>query len=237
MKSAIGTLYLIPTVLAEGTQHEVLPPMITRLIGELDYFAVENLRSARRFIRSVDKEKVIDELEFFLLDKRTNKSALDKLIEEMLMGRDVGILSEAGCPGVADPGALLANAAHEQGIKVVPVVGPSSILLALMASGMNGQSFTFHGYLPIPDKERIQAIKAVEREVTGKNQTQIFMETPYRNDKMLQDLVKYCQPNTLLCIACNITAEDEYIETMPIQDWKKMKVDLHKKPVIFVLGR
>lgn len=235
--SSIGKIYMIPTVLAEGSQEQTLPTEITKKVNELNIFAVENIRSARRFIRSVDKEKVIDEIDFQILDKNSKPEAIEEIIQKLYLGNDVGVLSEAGCPGIADPGAKLVEKAHENGIKVIPLVGPSSILLALMASGMNGQSFTFHGYLPIQDRERKQQIKDLERRSIQNDQTQIFMETPYRNGKLLEDLIKICSPKTKLCVACNITGADEYIETLTLGDWKNMKVDLHKKPTMFVLGK
>ncbi len=232
-----GKLYLIPTELAENSTEKVLPSSIFSLVDELDFFAVENIRSARRFIRRASEEKVIDSIQFEVFDKNSVKGLAENLLLEVLQGRSLGVLSEAGCPGIADPGAVLVEKAHEMGVKVVPMVGPSSILLALIASGMNGQNFAFSGYLPIQDGERASAIKKLDKEIYRSNQTQIFMETPYRNDKLLKDLTKFCNPKTKLCVACNITAEDEYIETMSIQDWKKMKVNLHKKPVMFVLGK
>ena len=235
--SSIGKVYMIPTVLAEGSQEQTLPTEIAKKVNELNIFAVENIRSARRFIRSVDKEKVIDEIDFQILDKNSKPEAIEEIIQKLYLGNDVGVLSEAGCPGIADPGAKLVEKAHENGIKVIPLVGPSSILLALMASGMNGQSFTFHGYLPIQDRERKQQIKDLERRSIQNDQTQIFMETPYRNGKLLEDLIKICSPKTKLCVACNITGADEYIETLTLGDWKNMKVDLHKKPTMFVLGK
>lgn len=235
--SNIGQLYMIPSVLAENTHHQTLPSEISSKIKELNHFAVENIRTARRFIRSLDQEKIIDDVHFELLDKNTKPNVIQKIIDNILYGNSVGVISEAGCPGIADPGAKLVEKAHENGIKVVPMVGPSSILLALMASGMNGQSFTFCGYLPIQDKERKQQIKELERNAIQKNQTQIFMETPYRNNQLLEDLIATCSPNTKLCIACNITAPDQYIETMTLKDWKTIQIDLHKKPTMFVLGK
>ena len=237
MNNNIGDIYMIPSVLAEGTQEQTLSLSILKKINELNFFAVENIRSARRFIRSVDKDKVIDNIDFQIVDKNTKPNEIDRIIEYIYLGKSIGVLSEAGCPGIADPGAKLIEKAHENGIKVVPLVGPSSILLALMASGMNGQSFAFHGYLPIQEKERKQKIKELERKIIQNNQTQIFMETPYRNNKMLEDIIKTCSEKTKLCVACNITSSEEYIETLMLGDWKKMKVDLHKKPTIFVLGK
>ena len=235
--SKVGKIYMIPTIVADGTQKQVLSPEIVKKISELKFFAVENLRSARRFIRMVNKNSVIDEMDFRLLDKKTKESDITKIIEKLYLGEDIGVLSEAGCPGIADPGAKLVEQGHQNGIKVVPLVGPSSVVLALMASGMNGQSFVFHGYLPINESERKKAIAKLEQRAIQDDQTQIFMETPYRNNQMLENLVATCSNKIKLCVASNITSSDEYIETLPIGDWKNMKVDLHKKPTIFVLGK
>jgi 16S rRNA (cytidine1402-2'-O)-methyltransferase len=230
-----GQLYLIPTVLAPGTNSQVLTPQIREVIMHTDHFFVENIRTARRFIGELQTGKPIDDIQFYELNKDTVVNDVRKHFALFKEGKSAGILSEAGCPGIADPGALAVKLAHEQGIKVVPLVGPSSILLALMASGFSGQSFVFHGYLPIDKTERAMAIRQMEKEALKKNQTQIFMETPFRNNQLLEDLLTHCQPATLLCIACNITAPDEFIRTLPAKDWKDHKPDLHKKPTIFLL--
>ena len=227
------TIFLIPTVLAPDTQDSVLSPQIIEVVTHLNTFFVEDLRTARRFISSLKLGKVIDDLTFFELNKYTPQE--QTLAQLKKLKGDAGIISEAGCPGIADPGAVAVGFAHQLGYKVRPLVGPSSILLALMASGFNGQSFTFHGYLPIEKDAKIKAIKNLEQTAKSKNQTQIFMETPYRNNALLQDALQNLNAETLLCVAANITAEDEMIKTMPVKEWKKQKPDLHKMPVIFLL--
>jgi 16S rRNA (cytidine1402-2'-O)-methyltransferase len=235
MSNIKGQLYLIPTILAPGTTSRVLTPQIREIIMQTDHFFVENIRTARRFIGELQTGKVIEDIQFYELNKDTVINDIRKHFTLFKEGKNAGILSEAGCPGIADPGALAVKLAHEQGIKVVPLVGPSSILLALMASGFSGQSFMFHGYLPIDKAERARGIRQMEKEALQKNQTQIFMETPFRNNQLLEDLLTNCQPSTLLCIACNITAPDEFIRTMTAKEWKDHKPDLHKKPTIFLL--
>ncbi|MES2733426.1 MAG: SAM-dependent methyltransferase [Bacteroidota bacterium] len=231
-----GKLYLIPTVLAPETASVVLSPQIKEVIGQTTYFFAENLRTARRCISDLQIGKSIQDLSFYLLDKDTPLAETRANLQIVLQGHDAGVLSEAGCPGVADPGAVAIALAHQLGITVVPLVGPSSILLALMSSGFSGQSFVFHGYLPIDKVERGKAIKSLEREARSKRQTQIFMETPFRNNQLLQDIVQQTQPDTQLCIACQLTASDEFIRTQSIKDWKKQLPDLHKKPTIFLFG-
>jgi 16S rRNA (cytidine1402-2'-O)-methyltransferase len=228
-------LYLIPTVLAPDTAESVLSPQIKEIINTTDYFFVENIRTARRFISELKVGKVIDELTFFEVDKDTSIEQVRKYFKQIPQNQAIGVISEAGCPGVADPGAVAVKVAHQLGMKVIPLVGPSSILLALMGSGFSGQSFVFHGYLPIDKIERAKKIKSLENE-SRKQQTQIFMETPFRNDSFLEDILTSCQPETLLCIACNITAPDELIQTKTINQWKIKKPDLHKKPTMFLIG-
>ncbi len=228
-------LYLIPTILAPDTTESVLSPQIKEIIRTTDYYFVENIRTARRFISELKVGKVIDELHFFEVDKDTNIEQIRKYFKQIPQNQSIGVISEAGCPGVADPGAVAVKVAHQLGIRVIPLVGPSSILLALMASGFSGQSFVFHGYLPIDKIERAKKVKVLESE-SRKQQTQIFMETPFRNDSFLEDLLNTCQPDTLLCIACNITAPDELIQTKTVNQWKAKKPDLHKKPTIFLIG-
>jgi 16S rRNA (cytidine1402-2'-O)-methyltransferase len=237
MSSRKGQLYLIPTVLAPGTTGQVLTPQIQEVILQTNHFFVENIRTARRFIGELQTGKAIDEIEFYELNKDTSINDIRKHFALFKEGKDAGIISEAGCPGIADPGAIAVKLAHDQSIRVVPLVGPSSILLALMASGFSGQSFVFHGYLPIDKLERARVIRQLEKDALQKNQTQIFMETPFRNNQLLDDLLTYCMPATLLCIACNITAPDEFIRTLSARDWKEHKPDLHKKPTIFLLFR
>ena len=234
MKPENLSLFLIPTVLAEDTSGTVLSPQIVDTVLNLDIFFVENIRTARRFISSLKLGKVIDELTFFELTKDT---PLTETRQQLLnLTKNAGIISEAGCPGVADPGAMAVKLAHEAGIKVVPLVGPSSILLALMASGMSGQSFTFHGYLPIDKVQRKKAIQQLERDAQMRNQTQIFMETPFRNNQLMEAVIETCQSDTSLCVASSITASDEFIKTLPVRQWRKEKPDLHKKPTIFLIG-
>jgi 16S rRNA (cytidine1402-2'-O)-methyltransferase len=230
------TLYLIPTVLAEGTSAQVLSPQIMEAVARAQVFFVENVRTARRFISSLRLGKVIDELTFFELTKDTPEADTYQQLRELPPGTVAGVISEAGCPGVADPGAVAVGLAHQLGYRVVPLVGPSSILLALMASGMNGQSFAFHGYLPIDKVLRRKAIQQLEREAAQWQQTQLFMETPFRNNQLLEAVLEACQPDTRLCLACNLTAPDELVRTLPIRTWRQQKPDLHKKPTIFILG-
>ena len=227
------TLFLIPTILAPDTQETVLSPQIKEVVSNLNVFFVEELRTARRFISSLKLNKVIDDITFFELNKDTPPQ--QTLAQLKNLTTDAGIISEAGCPGIADPGAVAVGFAHQLGHKVVPLVGPSSILMALMASGFNGQSFTFNGYLPINKVLKIKVLQALEQTAKKKNQTQIFMETPFRNNQMLDDVLQSLNPETLLCIASNVTAEDEFIKTLPVKEWRKSKPDLHKKPTIFLL--
>ncbi|WKN44550.1 SAM-dependent methyltransferase [Tunicatimonas pelagia] len=233
--SSKGIIYLIPTVIAADTQAQVLAPQIREIANRLTYFLVENVRTARRFLSSLSIQTPISELQFELLSKKTAATDLPGLMKPALSGQDIGIMSEAGCPGVADPGARAVAYAHQQNLRVVPLVGPSSILLALMASGFSGQSFTFQGYLPIDKTQRIQAIKRLEKQSQHHRQTQIFMETPYRNNQLLADVVKHCQPKTLICVAKNINGSDEYIKTQPVHTWQKNLPDLHKVPTVFLL--
>jgi 16S rRNA (cytidine1402-2'-O)-methyltransferase len=233
----LGKLYLIPTTLGEMNHEDVLPQTIKRSIDFIDYYIVENEKTARKFIKTVQPEKKQPELKLFLLNKHTDTTAHQDFIKPLLEGKNVGLMSEAGCPGVADPGAVIVKLAHEKGIQVVPLVGPSSILLAIMASGMNGQSFAFNGYLPIDKHEKKTALKNLEKLSFDKNQSQLFIETPYRNNKFVEDMLESLQPNTNLCIACDITLPTEYIKTMSINNWKKQKVDLHNRPTIFIIHK
>ncbi len=232
-----GKLYLIPTVLAPETHDFSLSQEVIRVIKDVNYFFVENLRTTRRFISSLKIDKVIDEIHFIQLDKDSEIEELYDHFQFLQSGTDMGVLSESGCPGIADPGSLAVGLAHEMGIKVIPLVGPSSLLLALMASGFNGQQFTFNGYLPIEKHERKRAIKALENEVLRTNFTQIFIETPYRNDKMLSELISVLNPGTRLCVAANLTAPDEFILTLPVLKWKKLRKTIGKVPAIFLIGQ
>lgn len=233
----LGKLYLIPTTLGEMNPEDVLPQTIKRTIDFVNHYIVENEKTARRFIKSIHPEKKQPELKISVLNKHTETHEFQEFIQPLLNGQNVGLMSEAGCPGVADPGAVIVKLAHEKGIQVVPLVGPSSILLALMASGMNGQSFAFNGYLPIDKGEKKTALKNFEKLSFDKNQSQLFIETPYRNNKLLEDLLNILQPNTNLCIACDITLPTEYIKTLAVKDWKKHKVDLHNRPCIFIIHK
>jgi 16S rRNA (cytidine1402-2'-O)-methyltransferase len=234
----LGKLYLIPTTLGETENpFDVLPQTIKRSIELLDYYIVENEKTARKFIKSICAEKVQASLHLSALNKHTQDAEYKKMIQDCVEGKNVGLMSEAGCPGVADPGAVIVKLAHEKGIQVVPLVGPSSILLALMASGMNGQSFAFNGYIPIEAAEKKLAIKNLEKLSVSKNQSQLFIETPYRNNKMLEDLLSSLHPETYLCVACDITLPTEYIKTMRVVNWKKTKIDLHNRPTIFIIHK
>lgn len=235
--SLLGKLYLIPTTLGEMNPEDVLPSTIKRTIDFINFYIVENEKTARRFIKSIHPEKKQPELNISVLNKHTQDNEYLEMIQPLLQGQNIGLMSEAGCPGVADPGAVIVKLAHEKGIQVIPLVGPSSILLALMASGMNGQSFAFNGYLPIDKSEKKQALKGFEKLSFDKNQSQLFIETPYRNNKLMEDLLQTLQPNTLLCIACDITLPTEFIKTLAIKDWKKQKVDLQNRPCIYIIHK
>lgn len=232
----MAKLFLIPNVLSEGDWQNVLPAQIHPILTHTKHFIVENIRTARRFMKQVNSEINIDECTFYELNKRTRSSEIPAFLKPLAQGFDVGIISEAGCPGIADPGADVVRMAHQKGFRVIPIVGPSSILLALMASGLNGQNFAFNGYLPVKPTERIKEIAALEKRIKINRQTQIFIETPYRNNHIINDLLKTCSPSTLLCIAANITGKDEFIATKTIQDWQMKVPELHKQPVIFLLG-
>ncbi|MCG2610557.1 SAM-dependent methyltransferase [Flavobacterium sp. SM15] len=235
--NTFGKLYLIPTTLGEMNPEEVLPITIKRTLEFIDYYIVENEKTARRFIKSVHPEKKQPELKLFALNKHTEISEHHEFIKPLLEGKNMGLMSEAGCPGVADPGAVIVKLAHEKGIQVVPLVGPSSILLAIMASGMNGQSFAFNGYLPIDKSEKKSALKNFEKLSYDKNQSQLFIETPYRNNKLMEDLLQILQSGTHLCVACDITLPTEYIKTFTVNQWKKNKADLHNRPCIFIIHK
>ena len=235
-KAATGRLFLIPTVIAPNTTERVLSPQVVAELTRINYFLAENLRTARRFISSLRLGRPIDQLSFQVLDKRTPDSEVETLAKPLHQGHDVGVLSEAGCPGVADPGARAVAYAHQNRIQVIPLVGPSSFLLALMASGFSGQSFAFHGYLPIDREKRRKTLHQLEKSARQWHQTQIFMETPYRNNALLQDVLNHCQPTTLLCVAKNVTGTDEFILTQSIRQWRQHVPDLHKVPTVFLLA-
>jgi 16S rRNA (cytidine1402-2'-O)-methyltransferase len=227
-------IFLLPMLLAENTHQIVLTPYALESLKTLKVFFVENIKTTRRFISSLKAGIVIDELQFIEINQNSDFEELFVILNEL--DQDAGIISEAGCAGVADPGALVVEVAHQLGLQVKPLVGPNSILLALMASGFNGQSFAFNGYLPIKDDERAKKLRALEREALQKKQTQIFMETPYRNNQMLTAIVNNLNPNTRLCIATDITSETEYIKTQSIESWKRKGLpDLNKRPAIFLI--
>jgi 16S rRNA (cytidine1402-2'-O)-methyltransferase len=228
----MATVYLIPSLLHEEGL-EAIPSYIIEAIKECQIFFVENERTARRYFKKLWKEMVIDEYEWHTMSDAA--STTDTFKKNIKDGKDIGIVSEAGCPGVADPGQVLVDIAHQMNIKVKPLVGPNSILLALMASGMNGQQFQFHGYLPIDNQQRIKVINDLEKESAKKKCTQIFIETPYRNNQITDALLKNCNLSTKLCIAVDISGKNEWIKTKTIKDWQKDKPDIHKRPAIFLL--
>ncbi|MDC6389555.1 SAM-dependent methyltransferase [Maribacter sp. PR1] len=230
-----GKLYLIPSTLGEIPPLEVLPISIKRAIEDINIYIVENEKTARHFIKKISPRKSQPSLTMFALNKFTEVSEIPSFLNPCIEGHNVGILSEAGCPGIADPGASVVKIAHEKNIQVVPLVGPSSIILALMASGLNGQNFAFNGYLPIDGSERRKEIKKLERKSKEENQSQIFIETPYRNNKLLEELIKTVSGSTQICVACDITLTTEYIMTKSALEWKKEQVDLHKRPAIYIL--
>lgn len=236
LERAKGTLYMIPCPIGDTPPYDVLPEANREVIRSIDYFVVENLRSARRFLSKAGVGRPIDELELAELNEHTRDGELEQLVRPLLEGRDAGMISEAGVPGVADPGAELAAICHRNGIRVVPLVGPSSILLALMASGLNGQSFAFNGYLPVKPPERAKAIRFFEKRAKAEGQSQIFIEAPYRNAKLFEQLLGSCLPETRLCVAADISEPSEFIRTMTVAGWRSAPVpDINKRPAIFIL--
>ncbi|NTE03598.1 SAM-dependent methyltransferase [Agrobacterium tumefaciens] len=229
-----GTLYLIPVPLAEEAAHKTFTPFLVDTINQIDTYIVENSKTARRFLKEAGLKTPQKDLIVHDYGKH-NRTDLGQFFVELAAGKDVGLMSEAGCPGIADPGADIVAEAHKRGIKVVPLVGPSSILLALMASGFNGQSFAFWGYLPIDKEQRTKRIKDLDLSASRYKQTQIFIETPFRNNQLFEEVLKSCKPNTQICVASNLTGEDEYIKTQSVYNWRKEEIDLHKKPTIFLL--
>lgn len=228
-------LYLLPVTLGDTAIEKVLPSYNKEIILGIKHFIVEDVRSARRFLKKVDSGINIDELTFYPLNKHTSPEDISGYLKPLAEGQAMGVISEAGCPAVADPGADVVAIAQRRNMKVVPLVGPSSIILSVMGSGFNGQSFAFHGYLPIEPSERMKRIKELEQRIYTENQTQLFIETPYRNNKMMEDILKTCRPQTKLCIAANITCEGEYIYTKTIKEWKGKLPDLAKIPCIFLI--
>ncbi len=230
-----NALYLLPVTLGDTPVSKVLPQYNAGIISGIRHFIVEDVRSARRFLRSVDAQFDIDGSQFFELNKHTSPADISGFLKPLIDGKPMGVISEAGCPAVADPGADVVAIAQRKGLKVVPLVGPSSIILSVMASGFNGQSFAFHGYLPIKPDERAKRLRQLEQRVYSEDQTQLFIETPYRNNKMVDDILRNCRPQTRLCIAANITCEGEYVRTRTIKEWKGHVPDLSKIPCIFLI--
>ncbi len=231
-----GKLYLIPTVLGEETQKKTLSTPVFKAIKEINIFIVENIRTSRRHIKKIDKKKNIDKTIFYCNGKYEKINLKEQFLPHILEGNNVGLLSESGNPCIADPGSEIVMFCHNYQIEIIPLVGPSSIILALISSGMNGQNFTFNGYLPINKKERIKKIKQLEELSKKTQQTQIFMETPYRNMQLLETLLQTCNNNTKLCIASNITLTNQNIKTREVIEWKKRQINIHKKPTIFLIG-
>lgn len=228
-------IYLLPNELFENSLHDTLSPLAFHKIRSLGVFFTESEKAARRCISKTKPDHSIDSVKLYVVNKDTSPSHIEAYVKE-IQAEEAGILSDAGCPGIADPGALVVALAHRKGIEVIPMVGPSSILLALMGSGLNGQSFSFHGYLAIEGNKRQKHIKQLEQDSFKSKSTQLFIETPYRNIALFKDLLLHCAPNTQLCIACNLTAPDQFIKTLPISAWKKEEVpDIHKKPAIFLI--
>ena len=230
-----AALYLIPVTLGDTEIDRVLPNHNRTIIASISHYVVENIRSARRFLRRSNPDIVIDDLTFYTLDEHTRPEEIASFLAPLREGKPMGVISEAGCPAIADPGADLVAIAQRENLPVVPLVGPSSILMSLMASGFNGQSFAFNGYLPVEPAERTRKIKQLEQRAYSEDQTQIFIETPYRNHKMIEELVRTCRPTTRLCVACDISCEGEEIHTRTIAQWKKAKYDIQKRPAIFLI--
>ncbi len=231
-----GKLILIPSFLGESSKEDVFPNINTKHICSTRFFVVENLRSARRFLKQIDKSIVIDDLHFDVLDKHNPNQDMSVFLKPIEEGYDVGVISEAGCPAVADPGAKISYLAHQKGIQVLPLVGPSSILLAQMASGLNGQNFAFNGYLPIKTPDAVKKLQQLEKRSTQEKQCQIFIEAPYRNMQILELMIKTLHPKTKLCIASELTTEQEFIQTKTLEKWKKTLPQIHKKPSIFIFS-
>ena len=232
-----GKLYLIPTSLGDNAPLETIPISIKKIIESIDVYIVENEKSARRFIKAVSSGKSQSSLTLFTLNKFTDPLEIPLYLEECYKGNNIGLLSDAGCPAVADPGAEVVKIAHEKNIKTIPLVGPSSILLAMMSSGMNGQNFAFNVYLPIEKVERKSKMKQLEKRSFDENQSQLFIETPYRNNSVLEDLCKTLNSDTKICVACDLTLPTEYIKTQTAKQWKHSKLDFHKRPAIFIIHK
>ena len=234
-KSSLGVLYLIPTPLGDNSPLEVLPLSIKKIIEEHVHFIIENEKSARQFIKKITPHKNQSKITLYPLNKFTSQEEMDTFLEPCMSGISMGLFSDAGCPGIADPGAVIVSKAHRLGIQVKPLIGPSSLILAMMASGMNGQSFAFNGYLPIEQRQRSQSISRFEKKAFRADQAQLFIETPYRSESLFKDFLKILDPNTQLCVACNISLNSEYILTLSVKKWKKIKPDINKKPCVFII--
>ena len=230
-------LYLIPVTIGGSPVADVIPQLPLEIIKDLKYFIVEDLRSARRYLRKAGFKADFDTVQFHLLNEHSSDLELSEILKELQAGHSMGLLSEAGVPAVADPGAKIVAQAHLHGIRVIPLAGPSSILMALMASGMNGQSFRFHGYLPVKNPQRQTSIRKIEQAAYDSRETQIFMETPYRNMSLLEDILRLCREETMLCVAADISLDTEFIRTKAVRDWKKEIPRLHKRPAVFCLNR
>lgn len=237
MATVKGNLFLIPSPLGEISKYEVLPPSVNYIVNTISDYIVEDERTARRYLRKLGIKTPIDQLTFLALNKRTTPEQYASYLKAAEAGRDMGLISDAGCPGIADPGADVVRLAHRSGIRVIPLAGPSSVIMALMASGLNGQSFAFHGYLPIERSDRVKRIKELEKTALHTGASQVFMETPYRNEPLLDDLLKTCTSSTLLCIACDISLQTEFICTRKISQWRTEKPALDKRPAIFIIGK
>lgn len=237
MTPQLGNIYLIPCPLGETPPLEVLPLSVKKAVELIDYYIVENEKAARRFIKSIVPKKSQPDLHIDTINKFTDENEIPNMLKPCYEGHHIGVISDAGCPGIADPGATIVAQAHIKGIKVIPLVGPSSILMAMMASGFNGQNFAFNGYLPIDKQERKKEIKRLEKLSEEQNQSQLFIETPYRNNQLLESLVIALHPQTQICVACDITLPSEYIVTQTAESWKKTRVDLHKRPTLFIIQK
>jgi len=235
MTPEVGSLYLIPCPLGDSPPLEVLPLSVKRAIEQIDHYIVEHEKEARRFIKSIVPKKSQPDLQIQTINKFTDPIEIPGMLNPCFEGKDMGVISDAGCPGIADPGAIIVEHAHRHGIRVIPLVGPSSILMGMMASGFNGQNFAFNGYLPIDKLERKKELKRLEKLSVDQQQSQLFIETPYRNNQMLESLTQVLRPETKICVACDISLPSEFIRTLSASDWKKTKVDLHKRPTLFII--
>lgn len=237
-KNILGSLFLIPTPLGEETNFDkVFPSCNSEIVNSIEVFIAEDAKSARRFLKQTGFKKSFDEITIYLLNEHSKDLYTRNYLDAALTGKNIGLLSDAGCPGIADPGASMVKMAHEKNIRVIPLIGPSSILLALISSGMNGQNFAFNGYLERENHLLTKQLRELEKRALQQNQTQLFIETPYRNSKMLETILQICGNETRLCIACDVTLSTEFIKTKTIAAWKKNLPDIHKRPAVFVLGR